>query len=338
MNLTDSSQFYKGYKVDYNERTLDILLEEPNSDTTLFNAWDEAFAGLDKVNVCLSGGIDSQFALSVMQRLGKQIHVYIFQFIWEDNVFNSPDVLHAIRYCERFNHPYTIIDIDYKHFLHTGQHLKICKSYKARSPQIALQLKMIDLIDDASVPVVLGGDVPLLEYDPEQKTSRVIGLDYQPYMTNAFLNYGQTNNRIVVKDLFRITPEIFYLGFRQFLETTKAHNLTLVNRLNGAGSTQPIRKLIYSDIGADLIPPLIKQTGFEILKMHLAKLSGVYNQYDVLFRYPLENTLRQESWFYLDSFKVRIKQASIQKIKEQYETFCNGSTDLKFIDIYNFIL
>lgn len=338
MNLKDSSQFYKGYKVDYNERTLDILLEEPDNGTTLFNAWDETFAGFNKVNVCLSGGIDSQFALSVMKRLGKQIHVYIFQFIWEDNVFNSPDVLHAIRYCERFNHPYTIIDIDYKHFLHTGQHLKVCKLYRAASPQIALQLKMIDLIEDKETPVVLGGDVPMLEYDKSKKTSNLIGLQYQPFMTNAFLNYGLTNNRIVVKDLFRINPVTYYLGLKQLVETTKQHKLILTINHTGSGSTQPLRKLIYSDIGADLVPPLLKQTGFEILKMHLAKLSGVYNQYDVLFRHPLERTLKQESWFHVSKFNVRIKQFEVQKIKKEYESICNESADLEEVVNYNFIL
>lgn len=338
MNLTDSSLFYSGYKVNYEERTLDIFLEEPAESTTLMDAWSEAFADFTKVNVCLSGGIDSQFALSIMKRLGKQVHVYIFQFLWEDNVFNSPDVLHAIRYCERFDHAYTVIDIDYKNFLHTNQHLKICRLYKARSPQIALQLKMIDLITDTETPVILGGDVPLLEYDKNSETSNVIGISYQPYMTNAFLNYSQANNRIVIKDLFRISPVTYYLGLKQLLETTKQHKLILTSDHSGAGSTQPLRKLIYSDIGAELILPLLKQTGFEILKLHLAKMSGVYNQYDVLFRYPLENTLKQEGWFHLDNFSVRIKQSSIKQIKNEYEIFCKETADLQAVENYNFIL
>lgn len=337
MNLTDSSLFYKGYNVDYNERTLDIFLEEPAESVTLMDAWSAALAEFDKVNVCLSGGIDSQFALSIVNRLGKTAQVYIFQFLWEDTVFNSPDVLHAMRYCERFNYNYTVIDIDYKNFLYTNQHLKICKLYKARSPQIALQLKMLDLIVDAS-PVILGGDVPMLEYNNSTETSNVIGIGYQPYMTNAFLNYGQVNNRIVIKDLFRISPVTYYLGFKQLLETTKTHKIILTTDNSGTGSTQPLRKLLYSDIGAELLPPLLKQTGFEMLKMHLAKLSGVYNQYDVLFRYPLENTLRQENWFQSDTFTVRIKQTGIQKIKEEYELFCKESNDLQVIENYNFIL
>lgn len=338
MNFKDSSQFYKGFKVDYTERTLDILLEEPPENVTLIDVWGESFATFDKVNVCLSGGIDSQFALSTVKRLGKEAHVYIFQFLWEDTVFNSPDVLHAIRYCERFEHKYTVIDIDYKNFLHTSQHLKICKLYKARSPQIAIQLKMIDLIPDTHTPVILGGDVPLLEYDKNKETSNVMGLSYQPYMTNAFLNYGQANNRIVIKDLFRVSPVTHYLGLKQLVETTKKHKLILTNEHIGTVSTQPLRKLIYSDIGAELIPPLLKQTGFEMLKMHLAKLSGVYNQYDVLFRYPLENTLTQESWFHFDNFKVRIKPSSIKQIKNEYENFCKETDDLSVVENYNFIL
>ncbi len=338
MTLVDPADFYKGFRVSYNEKHLEIFVQPPHNNTTFIAELEQVFKPFDRVNVCLSGGIDSQFALSMLNTIGKDIHVYIFSFIWEDTVFNSPDVLHAMRYCERYNYKYTNIEIDYKHFLHTGQHLKTCKAYKATSPQVALQLKMVDYIEDKTIPVVLGGDPPLLGFDKDSKEAKVIGIEHHVFTTNAFLNYSVANNRIVIKDLFKITPITYYLGLKQTVDSTIKHKLVVPSDLNASGGTQLLRKLIYTDMGAQIMPPLLKNTGFEILKMHLAIGSGVYNQFDVLYRFPLENTLKQEEWYNHKVYTVKLKRSSTNELTNLYEEFCREATDLKFCKVYNFIL
>jgi len=335
----DSSAFYKGFEVNYDEKTLEIFAYPPANNETLMDVWAKAFESFEEVNLCLSSGIDSQFTLSVLRQLEKRINVYIFSFVWDDNVFNSADVLHAIRLCNKLGYSYTNIEIDYKHFLYTGQHLKICKEYKATSPQIALQLKMIDLIEDKSIPVFLGGDIPFLTFNFDDRTSTISGLSYQQFITNSFLNYGLKNQRIVIKDLFRVSAETNYLGFKQSLDTVKKHKIVVPSRSSGTGVTQPFRKLFYTDIVGDtLLPPLLKNTGFEMLKVHLAKESGIYNQYDLLFRYPLVNTLKNESWYNHDMYLLNFSTLHIDTIKQEFELFCKETPDLRYIEIYNFDL
>ena len=338
MHLMDSSLFYKGFNVNYNEKALEIYAEIPSNNETLMDVWESAFRQFDKVNVCLSGGIDSQFVLSVLSQLEKNIHVYIFSFIWEDNVINSPDVLHAIRLCHKKGYKYTNIEIDYKNFLLTNQNLDTCKKYKTYSPQVSVQLKMIDYIEDKDIPVFLGGDVPLISYDSETKLAQAGGVVYQPFITNAFLNYGLENDRIVIKDLFRINPVANYLGYKQSVDTVKAHKLYVSTKTVGSGATQKFRKLFYTDIGAELLPPLLKNTGFESLKIHFAKESGIYNQYDLLFRAPIINTLKTEPWYNQHSFKVRSRNNLIDQLVSEFENFCRESTDLKQLEAYSFDL
>lgn len=329
--------FYSGFSVDYDQHLLELFTEKPDDHITLFTLWEEAFADFDNVNVLLSGGIDSQFSLSVLSTLGKTIHVYICSFVWEDVVFNGPDVIHAMRYCDRYNLRYTSIEIDYKQFLHTNKHLEFCKMYKATSPQIALQLAILDLID-SNEPFVLGGDLPLMQFDFNHDRSVVLGSGYQPFITRPFLNYALANNKIVIKDLFRLNPYTHYLGFKQFIETTKKHKLILTQNLNGNGASQELRRLIYTDIGCNLIPPLAKNTGFEQLKTHLAMHSGVYNQFDLLYRYPLEHTLKAYDWADITLFKVKHNKEVMDEMKKEYEEFCINTPDLKISEFYNFIL
>ena len=337
----DPSYYYSGYKLDYNKKTFELLLDD-RTDATLMSAWEEEFKKFTNVNVCLSGGIDSQFLVYVLTQLNKNIKIYIFSLVWDDCVFNSPDVLHAIRFCKRHNLEYTNIELDYKKFSSNTEILEICRKYKAESPQIALHLKMLDFIDNND-PIFLGGDTPLMQYDFETKKSMLSGINYQFYTTNAFLNYSLINNKLVIKDIFKMTPTIQYLSYKHFIETTKKYKLVLptVPTSSTVLSHQYIKLNQYNELGATsfIMNPLVKNTGFEILKIHLAKQTGIFNQYDILYRHPLETLLKLEDWFHkLNEFKLKIRHPAMKEFITQYEDFCNNTTDLKKAELYNFLL
>lgn len=333
----DPKQFYSGYHIDLNDRTIEVLTDNYGV-TSLMDEWRLQFADFNKVNLCLSGGIDSQFALSILTKLQKDVKVYIFSFIWDDTVFNSPDVLHAIRYCERFGHSYINIDVDFKKFVQTNQHLNYCLKYKTFSPQIALHLKMLDLIENNN-PIFFGTEIPIVHYSVTRQRAEYAGILNHRFATNAFLNYSLENDKIVIKDLFSLNPRTHYLGFKQYIETSKNNKLFFpADASNTSNAAQPLKRLLYTDIGADLIPPLLKNTGFELLKMHLAKSTGVYNQFDIDYRYPLENALRRETWYSQNNFKVKFKNSVMESMRIEYEEFCKTTDDIQPIDIYNFIL
>lgn len=337
MSLVDPAEFYKGFVIDYDNTSIKALTDE-TATGTLLEIWSKKFAGFSNVNMCLSGGIDSQFVLSMLSKLEKNITVYIFSFVWEDCVFNAPDVIHAIRYCERFGYTYKNVEIDYKSFLEGISFIKYCRQYKAESPQIALQLKMLDYIDNSD-PVFLGGDVPFLDFNFLTKRANMIGIAYQPFMTYAFLNYAKQNSRVIIKEMFRMCSITQAISYKEFLNTTKKHKLVCPSTSTGAGSTQPLRELFYRDLGGELIPPLLKNTGFEILKMHLAKKSGIYNQYDLKYRHPLKQVLSNEDWYQKSKKHFNfISTQYLDKIKDEFEEFCRTTPDIKPIALYNFIL
>lgn len=335
--IVNPEEFYSGFSTDYTNKSFEVFLEP--TEETLFSVWEEKFKNFDNVNVCLSGGIDSQFLMYVLSTLKKNIKIYIFSWIWDDCVFNSPDVLHAIRFCKKYGYEYTNIEIDYKSFLETGKCLEVCKQYRAESPQIAMQLYMLGFIDNNN-PIFLGSDTPLIQYDFANQTCSVTGLNYQVYTTTAFLNYAKINKKIVIKDLFKTSPKTQYLSYKSFIDITKDNKL-VYPKTNSPVSNYSLRLLTYNSLGATdyLMKPLLKNSGFEILKMHLAKDSGVYNQYDILYRFPIIGLLKHEDW-YTDAskFKIKFKHSIMADILKEYEDFCKTTSDLNKVEIYNFIL
>ena len=160
-------------------------------------------------------------------------------------------------------------------------------------------------------------------------------------MTYAFLNYAKQNNRIIIKELFRMCPKTHAISYKEFLNTTKKHKLVCSSTFTGTGSAQPLRELFYRDLGGELIPPLLKNTGFEILKMHLAKKSGIYNQYDLKYRFPLLHILTNENWYRVWQTTKNFKGISndyLDEIKGEFEEFCRTTPDIKPIELYNFNL
>ena len=330
-----SSIYYSGVTVDYTAKTIKLNLEDPGDSVSLYDLWRDAFDSFDKVNVCLSGGIDSQFVCSVLSTLKKDVTVYIFSFVWDDCVFNSPDVMHAVRCCERFRYKYKQVEIDYKQLLESGKFLECCTKYRVSSPQLALQLTMLEYIDN-DYPIFLGGDIPMINYNFDTKQTSIVSVVELPDVNQPFLNYSTINNRIVIKDILRCNPEIHFLAYKSFLKTSMTHKLVCTDQTS-TGGAQPFRKLYYTDIGCNMIPPLLKNTGFEILKMHLAKQTGVYNEYDLRYRYPLIEILKRESWYH-KQFKLKSNNQHLLKIDDEFRTFCQNEQNLKTIELYNFIL
>jgi hypothetical protein len=337
MSNLDPAHFYRGFQAEVDKRQVTLLLNPPDHNTNLYDLWTTEFSNFNKVNVCLSGGIDSQFVLSVMSRLKKDISVYIFAFVWEDCIFNSPDVTHAIRYCDRYGYKYSLIEIDYEKFLKENKHVKFCRTYDIVSPQIALQLHMLDYIENND-PTFLGCDIPLFQYDFTEQQAHLMNTSSYLSIPLPFLNYARINQKIIIKEIFTISPEIYYLGFKHFVDTTIKHKLVIDKNFSIPGVSQPLRKLFYSDLGADILPPLLKNTGFELLKIHLAKRTGVYNEFDLKYRHPLNLILNSSKKIDLDNFKITTKSNELSNLLKQFEDFCKATPDIKPIKLYNFIL
>ena len=74
--------------------------------------------------------------------------------------------------------------------------------------------------------------------------------------------------------------------------------------------------------------------------MHLAKQTGVYNQYDVTYRLPLEQLLMNEEWYvaqHIKPFRIIVPKW-LNEVRQELDDFYRTTPDIKPIELYNFIL
>jgi hypothetical protein len=79
------------------------------------------------LHVMYSGGLDSEYVLSVFRSLGMDITPVIVRL---NPNYNDHDIFYAFEYCKEHNIEPIIVDIDYKWFVESGLHLKTAIAMK----------------------------------------------------------------------------------------------------------------------------------------------------------------------------------------------------------------
>ena len=107
---------------------------------------------LGKIHVCLSGGMDSEYALAVFQSLGMEAIPVILR-----TKYNAHDIKYAFKYCENNNLSPIVIDLDFDYFVKSGQFLDIATKTNCAAYQYIATMWLTNLI---------GGTVITGETDP----------------------------------------------------------------------------------------------------------------------------------------------------------------------------
>lgn len=97
-----------------------------------------------QLHILYSGGIDSEYALSVFLELGMNITPVIIRF---NNDYNAHDLRYALEFCQCKNIIPKIIDIDFDWFVESGKILEIATEFKSsvyHRPATAYAAGMID--------------------------------------------------------------------------------------------------------------------------------------------------------------------------------------------------
>lgn len=302
---------------DYDAQISICNFQRPTEAVTLWHKWSRHFSNASEVAVCLSGGIDSQFVMWTLQQLGVKVHPKTYALMWEDNVTNANDVLMSMRFSERMGTTCEIINVDYEDFLFSGEHFSLGKLYRCNSPQLTVHLKFLELLGN-SLPVAMGSEAPRLFYDPVDKFS-LAGQFHPAAYLQPFNTFAEKNQMWLTRDLFRIDAETQYLGFSGYcdsVETNKHYaEYRSDNRINGYVA----RIEFYRSFGALLIPMLYKNSGFETVKKTLACRSGIYNQYDILYRHPLEAELMREKWYNTLANKTHMRGDFVELLNRHSE-------------------
>lgn len=283
------------FKYDANSNMLSIKISKSDDSS---NALEDILAQLQhvkKANVALSGGIDSQFALRVAKKLNVPVKAYTYLTTWEGAPINSDDVMVAKQVAKQENIDIEIVEFDLKEFFDTNKHLEYGIKYKTKSPQIAFHLYFIEkTFKDKEGTLFLGGEVPMMVKNSAQGEGPldIAGLNSSFFIGNT-VSYRKICKELeidIVRDLLLYTPNIIYKTLKISIDVAREKGKHCEQKEEYMVNMYPhkLKHEIYEAILPGGTNPLSKNTGFEKLKRYLGSNTGIYNQFDLLYRIPLE--------------------------------------------------
>lgn len=282
--------------VDYATSSLLLYYRDPGDAVTLWDIWDEKLKDINSCQLYLSGGIDSQFSASVLTRFGIKFSAHICDLRWNGITVNAHDVLTAIRYAETHDFPYHVFVMDIQEFFESEEYVDVALKYRTASPQIATHLRMLELT--ASDTVVFGGDMPIIRYNPVTEDIKATNTHKGFFLNNLspYYNLGNDRGLPVYKDFFKLDSYTNYLSVKFNLDVIQTHKKYFAELSSYQDSSFFYKQLYYKLLGASIMSPLYKATGFETLKIMLAQETGIYNQFDKLYRHPLQTLISSQKW------------------------------------------
>lgn len=332
--------------IDYELGITHVDSTKPKTDD-IVSSFQQLFQPNTPVIVCLSGGLDSQFTAHMAKKTGLDVELITFKFYWEGSVINAYDVTTACDFANKIDLPHRLIDIDVKSILEK-ELINFAKEFKVDSPQIAVQLYAIKGLGNDR-PILMGGHTPPIVVHDRQIINVMDSdlaydktlISYSPHkfmkLQGPFVLLNEKYNYNVMFDPFLTSPEMFYLSLLQVGKVFAEYKKFMPANSGLKSSPWEFKKAYYASFGFDYLMPLRKQTGFELLKTHLAANSGVYNKFDLLFRQPLERLATAEKWFgYHGNTSTRCHftgDAYIDALSQLSQVF--NDTEPKDCSIYN---
>ena len=139
------------------EKVVEIKISKPTTNKSTLDIICDQLVDVKKANVCLSGGLDSQFMLRLAHRLGISTTAYTYLGLWNGSPINTDDYVYAQLSAKKLNIPLETIEIELLDFFNNQQHLNYGKKYGLTSPQIAVHLHFLTLLKDIPDHMFVGG-------------------------------------------------------------------------------------------------------------------------------------------------------------------------------------
>jgi hypothetical protein len=200
-----------------------------------------------KIHVCLSGGMDSEYALAVLQSLGMEVVPVILR-----TKYNAHDILYAFTYC--LDHKLTplVIDLDFDKFVESGQFLEIATSTNCAAYQYIATMWLTSQID---------GTVVTGETDPHMylRDGKWYIDEIEPVFNH--LTYYQMHDIHTMPYFVRHTPEQF-LAFLTDPTMQKLAN----NQISGKTGSYSSKIHVYNNQDVFKLEQRKKQNGYELVE------------------------------------------------------------------------
>lgn len=155
--------------------------------------WDLKDAPLQ---LCYSGGLDSEYVLAVLRQLGMDVEVVIMR-----TAYNYPETEYAFKYCDANNITPTVIDLDYDKFVDSYEFVEIAESMKCSVWTLVANMWLAKQLDGT---VITGNDPPHMKLNTNDNKWY---LDEEEIIHSQF-NFWRQNNIKGTPFLLSYTPEL----------------------------------------------------------------------------------------------------------------------------------
>jgi hypothetical protein len=252
---------------------------------------------------------------------------------WGIQTLNAYDVMTATAFCDKWGIQQEIHDIDYKGFLDREEHFEYAEKYRTTSPQIACHLFFLDQLKHKGT-IHMGGDLPLMYINNNNEAKMKANSSLLLNVSMIYNRYATYTGTALVKDVLMSTPEIMYLAYQNNTETVKRFKIACHLADVYRQGMQRYKEAYYQPLGLDVSAPLVKYTGFEILKKHLASITGDYDEYDKRYRHPMEKYVSDKPD--LKKVRTRIIGPDSELVREFEETVKTESPQMISEYVFDF--
>lgn len=211
------------------------------------------------LQLCYSGGLDSEFVLSVLLHLGMEVEVFIM-----NTQYNYHETKYAYKFCETKNITPTVVDLDYDWFVESGRLLEIAESMKCAQWQIAANMW---LTTQMTGTIITGNDPPHMKLN---KQNNMWYLDEEEVIHSQF-NFWRQHSLEGTPFLLSYTPEQM-LSFLLDPTMEKLANHGFPGKL-GTNST---KVYVFNRDSNFNLEQRVKQSGYEI-----AERSPIFKHPDI---------------------------------------------------------
>ena len=203
------------------------------------------------LQLCYSGGLDSEFVLAVLNKLGMKVEVVIMR-----TNYNHPETQYAFKYCDANNITPTIIDLDYDKFVESDQYLEIAESMQCAAWQIPANMWLVLQLDGT---VLTGNDPPHMKLNTNDNKWY---LDEEEIIHSQF-NFWKQNNIKGTPFFLSYTPELM-LSFLLDPTMQKLANHGYPGKL-GTNST---KVEVFNRRSGFNLENRVKKCGYELVENH----------------------------------------------------------------------
>jgi hypothetical protein len=198
-----------------------------------------------------SGGLDSEYVLSIFLKLGMKVTPVIMRM---NNDYNAHDIDYAFWYCEERNLKPTVIDLDFDKFVESGELIRIAEDIKCSVFQLPATMWLASQLDGT---VITGNDPPHIKLN---KNDNLWYLD-EPEYNHTLVAYWEKYNIYGTPYFTSYTPEMML----SFLIDPVIEDLAN-NKFPGKEGSHSTKIDVYNrDTGFNLVQRT-KQTGYELIR------------------------------------------------------------------------